>query len=135
MLRPLHEGISVADMDASVAWYEKFFGFSVVKDDFVPDLNSRIVFLRLGDFELELFEYRGTDRQPLPEGRRVPNEDIKTCGVKHVAWAVDSMEAELARLRALGADIAAGPFPMAGDTVCFLRDNSGNLMELIEPGA
>lgn len=134
MMKPLHEGVSVPDMDASVAWYKTVFGFSVIKDDFVPPLNSRIVFLRLGDFELELFEYKGEDRQALPFSRLEPNEDIKVCGNKHVAWAVENMDEEFARLSSLNVDIAAGPFPMAGDKVCFIRDNSGNLIELIEVG-
>lgn len=132
MITPLHEGISVPDADAAVAWYGRVFGFEKVSDEIVEPLGTRIVFLRLGDFELEIFQYHGEDKKPLPPERRIVNEDFKTCGVKHVAWRVANMDEEYARLCSLGVDIAIAPFPMNADKVCFIRDNSGILIELIE---
>ena len=85
LLTPIHQGISVPDADASAAWYREMFGFEPVSDEVVEALGCRIVFLRLGSFELELFQYLGADRKALPPERREPNEDIKTCGTKHVA--------------------------------------------------
>ena len=131
-MRPLHFGLSVPDADASASWYGRVFGFETISDEIAPPLNARIVFLRGNGFELELFQYLGADKKPLPPERREPNEDIKTCGAKHLAWAVSDMDAEYARLRALNADVALPPFSMGADKVCFLRDNSGILIELIE---
>lgn len=133
-LTPLHQGISVPNVEASVAWYKEVFGFEVVKDDIVPPLNSRIVFVEKDGFQLELFQYLGEDGKPLPPERREPNEDLKTCGTKHVAYAVEDMGALMARLEEVKADVVMGPFPMAGDLVCFIRDNSGILLELIQVG-
>lgn len=133
MLTPLHQGITVPDVEAAADWYRDVFQFELVRDELVPALNCRIIFLRSGAFELELFQYLGPDGKPLPEERRLPNEDIKTCGTKHVAYRVESMAEMAAHLRRKRVDIAAGPFPMNGDTVCFIRDNSGTLIELIEP--
>lgn len=134
MITPLHQGISVPNMDESLQWYEKAFGFTLVSDKVIPMLNSRVAFVKLGDFELELFQYLGEDGSPLPEARRYPNEDLKTCGTKHVAYRVEDMGGVYRHLQDIGADIAIPPFPMEGDTVCFLRDNSGVLIELIEKG-
>ena len=131
-LKPLHVGISVPDADASVQWYKDIFGFEVLSDDFVPPLNARIVFLKGHTFEIELFEYKGADAAPLPEERKNPDSDLKTCGVKHVAWSVENMDEEFARLLSLKVDIVKEPFPMGKDKVCFIRDNSGILIELIE---
>ena len=132
MLTPLHQGISVPDVDAAAKWYQDVFQFEVVKDEYAAALNCHIIFLRCGSFELELFQYLGPDGKPLPKERRIPNEDIKTCGTKHVAYRVEHMEQMVEYLRQKQVDIAAGPFPMNGDTVCFIRDNSGILIELIE---
>ena len=133
-LTPLHQGISVPDMDASIAWYQEVFGFEVVKDDVVPPLNSRIVFVEKDGFQLELFQYLGEDGKPLPPERKLPNEDLKTCGTKHVAYGVENMAALMAHLQEKQVDVVMGPFPMAGDLVCFIRDNSGVLLELIQVG-
>ncbi|MBP1737689.1 MAG: hypothetical protein H6Q60_1570 [Oscillospiraceae bacterium] len=133
-MKPLHQGISVPDMDASIAWYQKIFGCQVCSDVQVPFLNARIVFLTMGEFQLELFQYMGGDRQPLPVERREPNEDIKTCGTKHVAYAVDNLGELAGQFARENVDVVKEPFPMGGDLVCFIRDNSGVLIELIEVG-
>lgn len=132
MMRPLHQGISVPDMEASVVWYEKVFGFRKLSDDFVPPLNARIVFLELGDFQLELFQYMGEDGKPLPPDRLHPNEDLKTCGTKHVAWSVEDLRGLSRRLEEQGVDVVLPVFVMNGDLVSFIRDNSGVLIELIQ---
>lgn len=134
MLKPLHQGISVPDMDASVEWYQTMFGCRVQSDMVVPPLNARIVFLDLDGFQLELFQYLGADGHPLPEGRRTPDEDLKTCGTKHVAYEVDSMDAMMAHLNAHGVKVLKPTFEMNGDWVCFIADNAGTIIELIEIG-
>lgn len=135
MLTPLHQGITVPDVEKAAQWYQDVFQFERIKDEYAEGLNCHVIFLRSGGFELELFQYLGPDGKPLPEDRTIPNEDIKTCGTKHVAYQVSSMEEMLAHLKTKQVDIAAGPFPMGGDTICFIRDNSGILLELIEKGS
>lgn len=134
MLKPLHQGISVPDMAASIEWYETVFGSRVISDAVVPRLCARIVFLELDGFQLELFQYLGEDGRPLPEERRDPDEDLKTCGTKHVAYAVEDMAAMAAHLEACQVTVIKSPFDMNGDWVCFIADNAGTLIELIEPG-
>ncbi|MBP2650051.1 MAG: hypothetical protein H6Q74_876 [Firmicutes bacterium] len=130
VIKPLHQGISVADVDASIAWYQKMFGFRLVSDDFVPQLPARIAFMELGDFSIELFGVEGA--AALPEDRRTPNLDIRTHGTKHVAYSVKDLRTLMADLKSKDVDIAADIFPMAGDLVAFIRDNTGNLIELIQ---
>ena len=130
LLKPLHVGISVPDMDASIAWYEQMLGFRLVSDNYYEQLPARIAFLELGDFSIELFEVPGA--APLPDDRRVPNLDIRTHGTKHVAYAVEDLPGLMQTLKSKGVDVAMDVFPMEGDLVAFIRDNTGNLLELIQ---
>ncbi len=87
LLKPLHAGISVPDIDTSITWYRQMLGFRLVSDKYFEQLPARIAFLELGDFSIELFQVQGA--APLPDDRRVPNLDIRTHGIKHVAYIVE----------------------------------------------
>ena len=131
-ITPLHQGISVPDVEEAAAWYADVFGFELLRRERNDVLNAKIVFLRSGSFELELFEYLGDDARPLPPERRVPNEDIRTCVTKHVAYRVGDMDRMAAWLREKNVDIAIPPFSMNDDKACFIRDCAGTLIELIQ---
>lgn len=127
--KPLHVGISVYDMEESLAWYRDVLGFTLVKDDgYIPPLKAHVVFIERDGFQLELFRYDAPI--PLPEARRTPNSDLQTVGTKHVAFAVADMAAMKAHLLEKGADIAH-EVNMGADHVLFIRDCNGVLIELI----
>lgn len=127
--KALHVGISVGDMEESLAWYKKNLDFELVKDDYVPPLGARICFIRNGDFEIELFRYDSP--KPIPEDRLTPNSDLQTIGTKHVAFEVPDMKALKEKFVANGVDIAHEVM-MEGNNVMFVRDNSGVLIEFIQ---
>ena len=126
---PLHVGISVDNMEESLEWYKKNLDFELVKDNYVPPLGARICFVRNGDFELELFRY--DDPKPIPADRLTPNSDLQTVGTKHVAFQVPDMKALKEKFLANGVDIAH-EVTMEGNSVMFVRDNSGVLIEFIQ---
>lgn len=95
---PLHQDITVPDVDAAAKWYQDVFAFQIVKDEYTEALNCHIIFGGSGNFELEPFQYLGSDDKPLRAERTVPNEDIKTCGTKHVAYQVADMAGMTAHL-------------------------------------
>lgn len=132
MIRPLHQGISVPDVDVAAQWYQDVFGFETEFKEYAAPLNSILLFLRLGDFELELFQYMGDDGHSLPAERLEPNEDLKTCGTKHVAYRVEDMDSMYEYLLNKKVDIAIPPFTMNTDKVCFIRDCYGTIIELIQ---
>lgn len=128
--RVLHAGVSVYDMEESLAWYEKNLGFRLVKDDgYVPPLEARICFVERDGFQIELFEYKAPE--PLPEERKHPNTDLRTVGTKHIAFAVTGMEELKARFRENGVSFAH-EVTMNGESVLFIRDCNGILIEFIE---
>jgi methylmalonyl-CoA/ethylmalonyl-CoA epimerase len=129
-IRPLHVGISVPDIEASIRWYTEVLGFTLDMNKFLPIANAQIAFLSHGDFSIELFGI--PDGQPLAEERRYPNQDIRHHGTKHIAWAVEDLTSFMAELKSKNVDVAMDITPIEGDLVAFIRDNSGNLIELIQ---
>ena len=128
--RVLHTGISVYNMEESVAWYEKNLGFKVSNDNgYIPPLKAKIVFMEKDGYEIELFEY--DEPKALPEERRTPNTDLQTVGTKHVAFATDDMDALKSRFVENGVDIAH-EVRMGADAVMFVRDCNGVLIEFIQ---
>lgn len=128
--KALHVGISVNKMEEALDWYRKNLDFELVKDDgYVPPLKAHICFIRNGGFEIELFEY--DEPKPIPQDRLMPNSDLQTVGTKHLALAVPDMKAMKEKLLANGVDIAH-EVTMGADSVMFIRDNSGVLIELIQ---
>jgi methylmalonyl-CoA/ethylmalonyl-CoA epimerase len=130
IMKPLHVGVSVPDINASIEWYKNMLGFRLVSDQYIDKLPARIAFLEHGDFSIELFEIEGA--APLPDDRRIPNLDIRTHGNKHVAYAVKDIKALMDTLKEKNVDVAMDIFPMGKDLVSFIRDNAGNLIELIQ---
>jgi methylmalonyl-CoA/ethylmalonyl-CoA epimerase len=129
IVKALHVGISVKNMDEALEWYKKNLGFEIEKDDYVPPLKARIVFIEKDGFEIELFQY--DDPKPIPEDRLTPNTDLQTIGTKHAAFETDDMQALKKRFLENGVDIAHEA-TMDGESVMFVRDNSGVLLEFIQ---
>ena len=102
-VRPDHAGISVGDLEASIAWYGDMLGFTVESCGRRPEDAGRVALVRRGDFILELFCLPGA--APLPEERRHPATDLLTHGIKHVAYAVSDIAALMNELKAKGVDV------------------------------
>jgi catechol 2,3-dioxygenase-like lactoylglutathione lyase family enzyme len=129
-LRPDHAGISVADLEASIAWYGEMLGFTVDRVVDVPEDTGRVALVRNGDFILELFCIPGA--APLPEERRHPATDLRTHGIKHVAYAVPDLRALMDELKAKDVDVVWDAVVHDNTLCAFVRDNSGNLVEFVE---
>ncbi len=128
---PHHVGISVADLEESIDWYERVLGFRLEAVVAVPEDDGRVAMLEQGGFRVELFEIPGA--AALPPARREAGSDLRTHGVKHLAYEVSDIEAHAERLRALGVDIVWDVRVHEDVKVVFVRDNTGNLVELVEP--
>ena len=127
-LKHHHGGISVPDLEASIRWYAEVLDFEVEQRLEIPAIPAKVAMLRRGDLRLELFEVPGA--QPLPEERRHPNLDLRTHGNKHLAFAIKDIDSAERELRSRGADIVWVRRFEFGSNI-FVRDNSGNLIELV----
>jgi methylmalonyl-CoA/ethylmalonyl-CoA epimerase len=126
-----HVAISVANVEESIAWYKKMFGFEEVLRMNQGENNAMVVaHIRRGNCYIELFQVAGS--KPLPEYRRDPTADLGVQGFKHMAFEVSDVSDATKKLKAKGAEIALGPVDTAGVAFVFIRDNSGNTFELIQ---
>ena len=132
-LIPHHSGISVPDLEVSIAWYRDMLGFSVEKRLTLDVVPAKIAFIKHGDFFIELFQIEGA--VPLPEDRRYPDRDICTHGTKHIAFAVEDVHKFINALKKRGVDIAMDVNMMENKPMAFIRDNTGNLIEITEAGS
>jgi len=131
-ISPHHVGISVNNLEESVAWYQRMLDFQPIRDIPAADgQNMRIVQMRRGEFHIELFHI--PDAEPMPDYRSDPSADLRVHGVKHLGFRVDDARAAAAELEAKGAEIAFGPNENERSIFVFIRDNSGNTFELIQP--
>ena len=127
-----HYAISVADMEESIAWYEKVFGFTVIDRSEIPGTGIRICHMDgQGKFQLEIFCAPGSD--PLDPRRTVPNEDLGIQGNKHASFGVPDAHVLLEEFRRLGVHVAMIA-EVDGTYGVFINDNSGNLIEIFEEG-
>lgn len=124
-----HGGVSVPDMAAALEWYGRVLGFAVEKEFFIPPARAKAAMIRNGPLRFELFEPE--DGQPLPADRRVPPQDIRTHGNKHLAFRVDDLDTFLTEMEQKQVDIAFVVRESFGKG-CFIRDCAGNLIEFVE---
>lgn len=142
-----HTGLTVADLDRSIAFYRDLLGFELVLEQEKeggylgaivgrPDAHVRMAHVKLpgSDHRLELFQYLR------PRGIE-PSEELDPwrIGPTHVCLIVDDLPALYERLRAGGVDSFLSP-PVevdtganAGGNALYLRDPDGTLLELFQP--
>jgi catechol 2,3-dioxygenase-like lactoylglutathione lyase family enzyme len=139
-----HTGLTVTDLDRSVAFYREMLGCVEVmrqqkRGGYLavivgyPDVDVKMAHLRApsGDHVIELFEY--VTPEPCPtslEPRRVGNA--------HLCFIVEDLDAVYQRLRGAGVDIFSPPVEVdtganRGGKGLYLRDPDGITLELFQP--
>ena len=125
-----HLGVSVPNLEESIEWWERVLNFKLEGRGHIPTIPADIAFVRNGPMRVEIFE--APDAAPLPDGRRVPDQDIKTHGNKHISFVCEDVDAFAEELRARNADIVWVKDFGNGKKNIFLRDNAGNLIEFVQ---
>ena len=127
-----HVAFAVQDLDEAVGTYERLFGASVELRGRMEDQGVEAAYLRIGTGRVELVSALGEDT---PVGRFLARRGP---GMHHVAYEVDDLSGELARLEGEGAElIDASPRPgLFGMQVAFVHPESahGVLSELVSRG-
>jgi methylmalonyl-CoA/ethylmalonyl-CoA epimerase len=132
-LKPHHVGISVANLTESIAWYGQHLDFELQWQKDFPEIKTQIAFLKHGDFQIELFEHYQT--QAIEPSRKHPLTDMQFQGTKHICFVVENgLEKLFEKFKNEEVDIVMGPMlsPPKDAMMGFVRDNTGNLIEIIE---
>lgn len=142
-----HVGITVRDLDVSVAFYHDLIGLPFVVpptpwfegDQLArglgvePPVALRVALFAVGDGAtwFEVLQYRSPASRT---ERALPQSDI---GAGHVAFHVDDIEATYAELREKGVSFHSEPNvvddgPLAGWRWVYFTDPDGHTMELVQ---
>jgi methylmalonyl-CoA/ethylmalonyl-CoA epimerase len=123
-----HIGIAVRSLDQSVPLYEKLLHTPCYKRETVDSEQVDTAFFLQGDTKIELLQSLN------PEGVIARFIEKKGEGMHHIAFEVDDIHAEMARLRQEGFELL-NPEPKKGadnKLICFLhpKTTGGVLVEL-----
>ena len=117
-----HIGIAVYDIEAASALYEKLLNTPVYKVEEVLSENVKTAFLQSGPNKIELLEALADD-SPIAKFIAKKGE-----GIHHIAFEVDDIIAEMARLKAEGFVLLNDEPKKGADNklVCFVHPKSAN---------
>ncbi|RYY33185.1 MAG: methylmalonyl-CoA epimerase [Sphingobacteriaceae bacterium] len=125
-----HIGIAVKDIESAGSVYQKLLNTSVYKVEEVASEYVKTAFLKSGPNKIELLEATS------PESAISKFIDKKGEGIHHIAFEVDDIEAEMARLKAEGFILLNDKPKQGADNklVCFVHPKSANgvLIELCQ---
>jgi catechol 2,3-dioxygenase-like lactoylglutathione lyase family enzyme len=140
----VHTGITVSDLDKSIAFYRDILGFKLIKVEpvkrsrgeklGVPGAVIQVAVLEYADgCSVELIHY--LEPQP-PNSYNLP---INAIGQVHIAFRVDDIKSQIAKMTAHRIEFVGGPEvcviddgPLAGWKWIYFKDPDGTNLELIE---
>lgn len=127
-----HVGVAVTNLDEAIGTYRVLLGGELEHRATVEDQNVEAASVRIGEGRVELLRPLGSDT---PVGRFLAKRGP---GMHHIAYRVDDLRAELARLAAAGVELIdteprTGLF---GLQVAFVHPDAvhGVLTELVTSG-
>jgi methylmalonyl-CoA/ethylmalonyl-CoA epimerase len=127
-----HLGLAVEDLDEAISTYQRLLGAELEERETQDEQGVEAASLRVGPGHVELLSGLGPDT---PVGRFLARRGP---GMHHVAYEVDDLTGELARLEGEGAElIDTAPRPgLFGMQVAFVHPHSvhGVLSELVSRG-
>ncbi len=131
-LKPNHVAISVPNLEEAVRWYQEKLNFRLMKITEIPEISAQRVWLELNGFVMEIFVRPKSTRFQPP--LRVIEDGMLAQGYFHIAFTVDDLDAVAAELHKRGVKFFFEPKTFNSDKrkVCFIKDNNGNPIELVQ---
>jgi len=126
MLRFAHVAMGCEDPIAVERFYTKYFGFKRAR--VIPLGDEQIVFIKSGEFSLELFQAK--EEAPVP---KAGGDGPQYPGLRHLAFQVDNVDA---LVKAMGddANVTLGPLDfndfIPGWRTVWVADPEGNIVEI-----
>lgn len=125
-----HIGIAVRNLEEASEIYERLLGCTAYKEEEVASEGVRTLFFKAGPNKIELLEATGDDS---PIARFIAKRGE---GVHHIAFAVEDIRSEMARLKEKGFTVLQEEPIKGADNkwVAFVhpRDTTGVLIELCQ---
>jgi glyoxylase I family protein len=122
-----HIAIICSDYERSRAFYRDILGFPVLREVWRAERESWKCDLDAGNAQIELFSF------PTPPARPSRPE---ACGLRHLAFLIDDIDAEVARLTAAGVECEPIRIdPYTDQRFTFFTDPDGLPLELYERAA
>lgn len=123
-LRLHHVALIVSDYERSKAFYTEVLGLPIVAETYREERASWKLDLALENGQLELFSF------PNPPARPTRPE---ACGLRHLAFSVDDLDAEVDRLTTIGVAVEnIRCDTLTGGRFTFFADPDGLPIELYE---
>jgi lactoylglutathione lyase len=108
-------------------WYEKAFAFKIISDE-TRVFGDRFIRCLTEDGGMAVTISGARTHEKLGPGDASPHH-----GLEHIAFDTEDLEADIARLRELGAELQEGPIQVPnGPRVAFLRVPDDVRVELVE---
>ena len=138
MIKGLHHvAIGVPELQVGIDFYCEAFGLTVVERSSIenhplasaaigqPNVVAEMAMLKTSNCYIEMWQYS----YPRPSDRVANPQDL---GYPHIAFQVEGIDAEVARLTGLGM-VFVGPAQNFGDiSAVYGRDPFGNVIEIYE---
>ena len=132
-IEPRLVALSVADLDATISWYQDNLGFRLKERKDFPQASLRIAFMESNGFELEVVE----DKKSVPLAaiqKQLPSADdqAKLQGFVKLAFTVDDLTGLASRMKSNGVRFQMGLTKSSrepGVTFFIVRDNDGNWLQ------
>ncbi|EHI74068.1 glyoxylase [Streptococcus criceti] len=126
-----HVAIIVSDYEKSRDFYVNQLGFEVIRENHRPERHDYKLDLRCGNAELEIFGNKPSDPayQAPPKRLSFP----EACGLRHLAFRVENIEAVVTELTSLGIEsLPIRTDDFTGEKMTFFFDPDGLPLELHE---
>jgi glyoxylase I family protein len=120
-----HIAIITADYERSKHFYTEILGFTIIRETFRKERHSYKLDLAIdGLYQIELFSFpEHVERPSFPEAK----------GLRHLAFAVENVEAAASELRASGVEVqGVRTDEITNKQFCFFYDPNGQPLELYE---
>ncbi|WP_288275116.1 VOC family protein [uncultured Streptococcus sp.] len=130
-----HVALIVSDYDKSRDFYVNKLGFEVIRENHRPERHDYKLDLKCGFIELEIFGNKLSDPEYVAPPKRVgqPEYHMEACGLRHLAFYVENIEAYKEELESMG--IYVQPIrhdDYTGKKMTFFFDPDGLPLELHE---
>ncbi|MGY4927955.1 VOC family protein [Streptomyces sp. 900105755] len=126
--------ISVSDLDASIQWWNRVFGLTLLAKSRFEAIGADVAFLEGPGFRLELLQPANGVR--IPELTAEPPAHIRPIGNKALVFRVEDLDSVTRTFRDLGVTTVWEQMDLGdGSISTAIRDNDGNLINVFQQGA